>query len=334
MNQDIEKTALGVMDIDEKTQMVSQPQSNATQMAMNVECPVCRTPNPPSETYCMDCGFLMSSAPVALVDMPEQVSVGKLVTSDGTREFPLNPGVNTVGRENSDVLLTHATVSRKHATITVENGKVYVEDAGSTNGTYVAGKKIGPGEKIELEGGCEVTFGSMALKFEAPEVEEVSGINSRNTEDSRNIENTEAEVSEPTVQIPEAGAESADEASEAEPVVDDVEGASASDAAVMEPETKDAGRLVSKDGKMSFTITEGTNSIGRRDGNGIIITDPYCSGRHAEIVAQDGKFTFTDIGSTNGTLVNGVKLDANVPRELQESDEITIGQTVFHIEVV
>ncbi len=61
---DMDKTAIGVMDAGEATQMMSAPAANATQMAMNVDCPVCHTPNPPSETYCIDCGFLLSSAPI------------------------------------------------------------------------------------------------------------------------------------------------------------------------------------------------------------------------------------------------------------------------------
>jgi len=61
--------------------------------------------------------------------------------------------------------------------------------------------------------------------------------------------------------------------------------------------------------------------------------DPYCSGRHADLTFADGKFTLTDVGSTNGTLVNGVKLEIDAPREVQEGDEITLGRTVFRLEV-
>ena len=94
------------------------------------------------------------------------------------------------------------------------------------------------------------------------------------------------------------------------------------------------GRLISTDGALSFVINAGDNSIGRREGdNDIVISDPYCSGRHARLNYSDGVFTITDIGTTNGTLVNDVKLDANSPYELQEDDEITLGNTVFRLEV-
>ena len=95
-----------------------------------------------------------------------------------------------------------------------------------------------------------------------------------------------------------------------------------------------AGTLVSADGSLRFPITQGVNRIGRREAdNDIAIPDAYCSGRHAEVLAEDGKFIVTDVGSTNGTLVNGEKLQANEPRDVQESDEVTFGQSAFRIEV-
>lgn len=309
---DMDKTAIGVLEADERTQMVTAPVSNATQMAMNVDCPICHTPNPPSETYCIDCGFLLSSEMVTVAEMPEVPSVGKLVTMDGTREFPLNAGANTVGRENADILLVHNTVSRKHATVTVEDGGAWVEDAGSTNGTVVAGQRIAPGEKAELTDGCEATFGSFALKYQAP-----------------------AESGERRVESEEPGEPSAEAGtSELEPGEDMFDlGPAVEEMPEEEPEVKLAGRLVSKDGALSFEIHDGTNTVGRREGdNDIVIPDPYCSGRHADLSFADGKFTLTDVGSSNGTFVNGVKLDVDAPREVQGSDEITLGRTVFRLE--
>jgi len=299
---DMDKTAMGVMDSEERTQMVSAPVSNATQMAMNVDCPVCRTPNPPSETYCIDCGFLLSSAPVGVADMPEAPSVGKLVSTDGLREFLLNPGANTVGRESADVLLVHNTISRKHATVTVEDGRAYVEDAGSTNGTTVAGVRIAAGEKADLTDGCEVVFGSFALKYQALVESEEHRAESEESDEAQ---------AEDTLEL----------------------GPAAEEMPVEEPEIVPSGRLTSKDGALSFDIHEGTSTIGRREGdNDIVIPDPYCSGRHADLSFADGKFILTDIGSTNGSFVNGVKLDINVPREVLNSDEITLGRIIFRLE--
>ena len=300
---DVDRTAIGVLDPVEDTQIMPVPVEGATQMAMNVDCPVCHTPNPPSETYCIDCGFMLASEPVGVAEMPEQPSMGRLISPDGTREFALHAGPNTVGRENADILLAHNTVSRKHATITVEDHRAYVEDAGSTNGTTVDGVKIAPGGKTDLKDGSEIVFGSFAVKYQAPE-------------------GAEPEQAEP----PE----------EAEPEAETCELEPVEPAAEETPEqapVEAVARLVSKDGAYSFGIHDGTNTIGRREAdNDIVIPDPYCSGRHADIAFAGGKFIVTDVGSTNGTYVNGVKLEANEPHELADGDEITLGRTVFAIE--
>ena len=305
MNEnDAERTVMTVAD--EVTQVAVE--SEATAYGANVDCPVCRTANPPSERYCIDCGFLLSSEPVAVEEVPEVSADIRLVTPDGTREFVLRPGENTVGRENADILLPHNTVSRSHAKVIVEDGCVYVEDSGSTNGTTVDGRKIDPGERIELANGAEIVFGNAAVRLEIPESEEA----------------TELEQ--------EASAEEVVETPETEPVEELSEAEEPSE--LEEPELPAAGMLVSKDGSLSFPLVEGVSKIGRREGdNDIVIPDSYCSGRHADLEAGDGAFTITDIGSTNGTFVSGEKIEPNQGREVAPGDEITIGRTVMTIEV-
>lgn len=45
--------------------------------------------------------------------------------------------------------------------------------------------------------------------------------------------------------------------------------------------------------------------IGRREGNDLIISDPSVSGAHCEIEKNESGFVLRDLGSTNGTRVNG-----------------------------
>jgi hypothetical protein len=63
--------------------------------------------------------------------------------------------------------------------------------------------------------------------------------------------------------------------------------------------------------------------IGREPGCGINHDDPSVSSRHARITILDGHPTITDLGSTNGTRVNGNLIDA--PHPLAAGDLITIG---------
>lgn len=309
MNYDSDKTVIG--GVGEATQMVLGSDVETTQFSANIECPVCHTPNSPSETYCIDCGFFLAGSPVAVEVMPEIKLSGKVVSSDGMLEFPLRAGENTVGRENTDVLLSHATVSRKHAKIIVEDGGVFVEDTGSTNGTYVGGAKIDPNVKTSIKDGSEITFGSFTLKFIAPEpCDEEQGEPEQAVEPAN-------ETDEPADRV-EADSDQIDEVPEAPEA----------------PGKMVLARLAAKNGSGVYDIVEGTNTIGRRDGaNTIVISDPYCSGRHADLAIEDGVFTITDVGSTNGTLVNGVKIKTNTPRELHSGDEITLGSPVFKFEV-
>lgn len=139
-----------------------------TQVAITVTCPVCQTPNPPAEQYCQDCGLLFGSTPQDVEPLPDLAQLPRLLDAAGGREFALNPGTNTVGREAADVLLVDPTVSRRHAVLTLESGQLVVEDQGSTNGSYVAGRRLAPGERATAFDGDAVRFGNVHLSLAIP----------------------------------------------------------------------------------------------------------------------------------------------------------------------
>ena len=71
-------------------------------------------------------------------------------------------------------------------------------------------------------------------------------------------------------------------------------------------------------------------TIGRMQSNQYVVYDRRVSARHAVIsYLKQGYFTITDIGSTNGTFVNGLLLVHNVPEILHSGDTICIGDTVL-----
>lgn len=55
------------------------------------------------------------------------------------------------------------------------------------------------------------------------------------------------------------------------------------------------------------------------------------SRRHAVIRRGEDTLTLMDLGSTNGTHLNGQRLTPNQPRVLRDGDEIRMGRLVFHI---
>lgn len=96
--------------------------------------------------------------------------------SPGT-EFPLVEDESTIGRWDADNgvfpdvdLDAHdsdAKVSRRHARIVRNNGSYYIEDLGSTNGTYVnRGRRLLPGNAQILNDGDEVIVGKTFLRFQ------------------------------------------------------------------------------------------------------------------------------------------------------------------------
>src|SRR5688500_1826988 len=74
-------------------------------------------------------------------------------------------------------------------------------------------------------------------------------------------------------------------------------------------------------------VDQGT-TIGR-EGCDITLGDPDVSRRHAEIQVSNGDILINDLGSTNGTFVNGERIDQ--PRSLRDGDEVRIGAVVWRL---
>ncbi|MBA3532518.1 MAG: FHA domain-containing protein [Ardenticatenales bacterium] len=68
-------------------------------------------------------------------------------------------------------------------------------------------------------------------------------------------------------------------------------------------------------------------TMGRELSSDIIIADSYASSKHARIERHsDGRFWLVDVGSSNGTLLNGQQVRANDPIPLDPGDVISIGK--------
>jgi pSer/pThr/pTyr-binding forkhead associated (FHA) protein len=82
----------------------------------------------------------------------------------------------------------------------------------------------------------------------------------------------------------------------------------------------------------SADVTSGLVLIGRSADCQIILDDDYVSTRHARVVAADGGgFYVEDLGSTNGSYVNGQRITA--PTTITLADSLRIGKTVLKLEV-
>ncbi len=75
-----------------------------------------------------------------------------------------------------------------------------------------------------------------------------------------------------------------------------------------------------------FALAEGEISIGREQSNQLNVADLSLSRRHCLIKNEAGQFKITDLGSLNGTFVNGVPVKE---RALEHGDQIKIGDSQF-----
>ncbi|HEY7563703.1 MAG TPA: FHA domain-containing protein [Acidimicrobiia bacterium] len=79
---------------------------------------------------------------------------------------------------------------------------------------------------------------------------------------------------------------------------------------------------------LSFNVT-GATVLGRSDQSDVILEDPYASEFHLRLVALDGTLTVSDLGSTNGTYVNGRRI--TTPTNLRRGDALQVGKTVMEV---
>lgn len=83
----------------------------------------------------------------------------------GERVFPLFEGENVLGRDpEARVSIDHASVSRHHARISIQDGKAVLEDLRSRNGTFLAGRPVTA--PTPLEDGNVIGLGPVTLVFE------------------------------------------------------------------------------------------------------------------------------------------------------------------------
>ena len=71
-------------------------------------------------------------------------------------------------------------------------------------------------------------------------------------------------------------------------------------------------------------------TLGRSRSNGVPISDQFASHMHARVFPQGHFFYIDDLSSTNGTFVNGRRIDG--PTQLKVRDEIRLGETVLRYE--
>ena len=84
-------------------------------------------------------------------------------------------------------------------------------------------------------------------------------------------------------------------------------------------------------GERTIEVDGAPLAIGRAADNGLVLDDARVSRHHGRLQARRGALVYTDLGSTNGSRVNGVHVDEIV---LGQGDRLEIGNTVLVVETL
>ena len=148
----------------------------------HIYCPECGFQNLEAANYCTKCGALLRTPEAAEQTQtfsPEEVGdeldqlddmrvagPALVVRSGGGRAgetFTPQADRTTIGRSpDCPIFLDDVTVSRRHAVLVQREGRWFVEDQGSLNGTFVNRERV---ESSELSDGDELQIGKYRLTF-------------------------------------------------------------------------------------------------------------------------------------------------------------------------
>ena len=201
-------------------------------------------------------------------------------------------GKTSFGRDAAcDVTLDDTMISGRHAEIDLASGVPVLRDLDSTNGTFVNGRQIN--QPMSLKDGDEVRFDKSTFK----------------------VQGTADTVAKTQVRPAVDAA-----ATQVRPTVATGGGTRLS-AAVGGPSLEATGGKKDKHGLSGSRIT-----VGRSESNDIVLNDDTVSGSHAVLTVDGDAWTVTDQGSSNGTYVNGKKVEhAN----LKPGDKVQFGEVEF-----
>lgn len=142
-------------------------------------------------------------------------------SSERQEEHVLTGGTTVLGREAiNDIVLQDPEVSRRHAQITFQDGRYYIEDLGSTNGTFINKRRISVptwlnnGDVIEMGESLSIIFQSVETPMDETVVKsEIARDPDKTVADVDAIQGQEAAVVTPPTQyeppFPAAGYEAA-----------------------------------------------------------------------------------------------------------------------------
>ncbi|WP_405809628.1 FHA domain-containing protein [Streptomyces sp. NBC_01520] len=255
--------------------------------------------------------------------------VPELVLELNGRTWTLDPSRSyTLGRDpQGDLMIDDARVSWRHATISWNGRSWFIEDHGSTNGTYAQGRRI---QQMEIGPGAALNLG--------------------NATDGPRLSLTAAAGAV----VPGGQAVAAQQQAPVQPQ-QPAPGAAGWPAPAQQqawqqqapvPHQQGPGRVPGAGGAAGAPPVYGDRSpttfhqldlgrvmrIGRALENELVVSDLQVSRLHAEFRATpDGRFEIRDLGSHNGTYVNGQPLNKSGSALIGPNDIVGVGHSTFRL---
>ena len=222
---------------------------------------------------------------------------GRLVCLTDGREYRVGSSPLSFGRDaGSDVVVAGSEVSRQHAEIRNEPDGYMLVDL-SVNGTYVNGERISKTHVLARADVIRIGNDEFRFYADAPAPSPVLSV--------------PASPPEPPPQPPAGAAQRLSDTMhgipEQEPARPDTPPS---------PEATSLASLLFRSGEFKgqrVPIKVPVVNIGRGDYNDIVISDASVSTMHAKLQRREAIWILTDLGSTNGTFVEGERLSGEVP---------------------
>ena len=245
----------------------------------------------------------------------------------------------TLGRHiDCDIVLENEEASRQHARVEIRGGEIYLEDLGSTNGTYLNNKEV---RKVShVVGGDIIRIGEQSFLVLTPEVsgnDTIFGARVAREASSFVVDKSDAEVTSMRMAYPTPpGWSSKDQSA----FSDDSKGDEQQLLGLLKARNVDqsnsAAALMVTNGARKHALfvlpkssADSQWSLGRSAERDITIDEITVSSNHANLTLQDGSWRLDDNDSTNGIKVNGQQTKSSA---LNPGDRFSVGdvQLLFY----
>jgi pSer/pThr/pTyr-binding forkhead associated (FHA) protein len=263
---------------------------------------------------------------------------------------PFSAPALRIGRmPENDVVLDNLGVSRFHARLLLEDGRVVLEDAGSENGCFVNGERVDERRAIAL--GESIQIGKHELRVREAEASDLperrparrkgdawDGARTYLFETTASVSPSKSEPKEPVVMAPIESKQS-----EPVPVAVETAGAEAHEidfdfvgslneepvdqgpkrGDTAPPSPLHAGFIVQRQGKLERVVPWNADVLvgGRSSDCDVLLAQDEVSRRHVRFERSGDEYVAIDLGSVNGTFVNGRRIDRQT---LAVGDVITV----------